>query len=96
MYRVECQQIASYEDFIEAFNKGLVERVGGKWNGNLNAFRDYLSWPEVVPYELEICGSSQCEQVLGRIQYGPRGESLWAVLKEILLGDAEWVSVKFS
>ncbi|PKN26494.1 MAG: hypothetical protein CVU65_05445 [Deltaproteobacteria bacterium HGW-Deltaproteobacteria-22] len=70
MYRVDCTKIASFEDFIEAFNKALIEPVGGKWNGNLDAFNDYLSWPDQTPYKLEILGASRCAQTLLILLFG--------------------------
>ena len=44
---------------------GFVELVGGKWNGNLDAFNDYLSWPEEEEYELELLDAASCVRNLG-------------------------------
>jgi len=42
---MDLGKVTSFADAIEAFNEGLIERCGGRWNGNLDAFNDYLSWP---------------------------------------------------
>ena len=46
-------------------NQGLVRDAGGEWNGNLDAFNDYLSWPDEESYELVFLGAEHCESVLG-------------------------------
>jgi hypothetical protein len=55
-YVVDLSAVVSWEDFIAAFNDGLIRPAGGSWNGNLNAFNDYLWWPEPHPYRLVIRG----------------------------------------
>ncbi len=64
MYEIDCRHINSYVDFIEAFNKAMIEPTGGKWNGKLVAFNDYLSWSVPNPYQLVILGSEHCAEVL--------------------------------
>ena len=95
IYQVDCRQINSYEDFIEAFNRALIEPAGGKWKGNLDAFNDYLFWPNVKPYRLEILGSSRCEQVLNNVAHERSGSPLWPMLKAILQDNQEQVAVEF-
>ena len=46
-------------------NKGFIRAVGGEWNGHLDAFNDYLSWPDEESYELVLLGAKHCENVLG-------------------------------
>jgi hypothetical protein len=96
MYQVDCRQINSYEDFIESFNRALFEPAGGKWKGNLDAFNDYLAWPKVIPYQLEILGSSRCAQVLSNVSCEQNGSNLWLKLQEILLKNKDRVSVEFN
>nr|WP_159063776.1 hypothetical protein [Thaumasiovibrio occultus] len=64
-YTIDCAQVMTFADFIEALNEGFVRSVGGEWNGNLDALNDYLFWPEVLPYTLELLGASQCRAALG-------------------------------
>ena len=59
------RNIKSYEDFISICNEGFIKSVGGKWNGHLDAFNDYLSWPEPNPYNIKIIGENNCKKVLG-------------------------------
>src|SRR4030095_4526423 len=51
--------------FVDAANAAFIEEAGGKWNGNLDAFNDYLSWPEEPLYELELLGAADCARNLG-------------------------------
>lgn len=53
-------------DFVEATNVGFVEQVGGKWDGSLDAFNDYLSWPEQEEYELQLLDAAGCARSLAR------------------------------
>jgi hypothetical protein len=49
---VDCQGVSSFEDFVTAMNEGFIRFVGAEWNGNLDAFNDYLKWPTENEYEL--------------------------------------------
>jgi hypothetical protein len=62
-YVVELSQVDSFADAIAAFNEGLIERCGGHWNGNLDAFNDYLSWPAEEGYRLVLRGADASEGV---------------------------------
>jgi hypothetical protein len=64
-FTVDARSVESFEDFVEAFNRGFVEHVGGTWNGNLDGFNDFLSWPQESHYELELLGSEASELNLG-------------------------------
>jgi len=64
-YILDLGDVESFEDFIEKCNKGFIESVGGKWNGSLDAFNDYLSWPEPNPYTLVLLGENSCRKALG-------------------------------
>jgi hypothetical protein len=58
---VNVSAAASWADFIAAFNKGFVREVGeDEWNGNLDAFNDYLWWPDEHPYRLIFRGWQTC------------------------------------
>jgi len=92
-YVVRVADVQSFEDFIAAFNEGFCRHVGGHWNGNLNAFNDYLSWPDEERYRLIFQGWSECASALVRMPYQPR-QSLCDVILEILfLQDNEYVEV---
>jgi hypothetical protein len=45
-YVVECGRVEDFQSFIQAMNDGFIDRIGGHWNGSLDAFNDYLSWPD--------------------------------------------------
>jgi hypothetical protein len=64
-YTIDGRGVRSFDDFVEATNVGFVQQVGGKWNGNLDAFNDYLSWPEEDEYELQLLNAAECARSLG-------------------------------
>jgi hypothetical protein len=64
-FSVDCTKVSSFAEFIEAINVGFIRPAGGEWNGNLDAFHDYLSWPNDETYELELLGQQNCSTVLG-------------------------------
>ena len=59
-YVVDVANVTSWEEFITAFNEGFVSTFGSEWNGNLDAFNDYLWWPDEHPYRLVIRGWQEC------------------------------------
>ena len=64
-FTIDGRRVRSFDDFIAATNAGFIEGVGGKWNGNLDALDDYLSWSEEEEYELEVLGAADCAVNLG-------------------------------
>lgn len=46
IFEIDGNDFANFNGFIGAFNRGFVSHVGGEWNGNLDAFSDYLSWAD--------------------------------------------------
>jgi hypothetical protein len=66
-YVVDLSHAASWADFIAAFNEGFVRPVGGgRWDGNLDAFNDYLWWPDEHPYRLVVRGWQSCAAAVNR------------------------------
>ncbi|HEV3120090.1 MAG TPA: hypothetical protein VGY58_23720 [Gemmataceae bacterium] len=59
-YVVDVSAAKSWADFIAAFNEGFVGPVGGDWDGHLDAFNDYLWWPQEHPYRLVVRGWQAC------------------------------------
>ena len=80
---VDVSTVASWEDFIAAFNSGFIHLVGGEWNGNLNAFNDYLYWPEDSHYRLVISGWQICHGAV-KDRMASDGRLVLDVIKEIL------------
>jgi len=66
-FSIDGREVKSFDEFVAATNAGLIESVGGKWNGNLDAFNDYLSWPEEQEYELELVDATGLAQRLGHV-----------------------------
>ena len=94
-YEVDCRQVQTYDDFVEAFNEAFIETLGGRWNGNLDAFNDYLSWPEETPYQLVIHGSDQCARALNYKAHARHERELWVALQEIFAENKERAYVVF-
>lgn len=65
-YVVDVSAVTSWSDFIAAFNDDFVRLVGGEWNGNLDAFHDYLYWPDEHPYRLVVHGWQQCAPLVNQ------------------------------
>ena len=60
-YRINLHDVRKMSAFVAAFNDGLIERAGGRWNGqSWDAFNDYLSWPPEESYSLLLDGWSHC------------------------------------
>lgn len=65
-YFVDLSAAHSWADFVAAFNDGFVRHVGGEWHGNLDAFNDYLWWPDEHPYRLVVRGWGACAADVNR------------------------------
>lgn len=94
-YEIDCREVRTYDDFVAVFNRAFIETLGGRWDGNLDAFNDYLSWPEEVPYRLVIVGSDRCAQVLNYKASDSHQKELWPLLQDILVDNNEWLRVLF-
>lgn len=46
VFDIDGNSFDDFDGFICEFNRGFVTQVGGQWNGNLDAFNDYLSWAD--------------------------------------------------
>ena len=64
-FTIDARRVRSFPEFVEAVNAGLIRPVGGEWHGNLDAFNDYLSWPDDEQYELVIVRADHCARALG-------------------------------
>lgn len=64
-FQIDGRNVRTFGDFIEAVNVGFVRPAGGEWRGNLDAFNDYLVWPDEEQYELELLGAESCAAALG-------------------------------
>ncbi|MBI1915189.1 MAG: barstar family protein [Planctomycetes bacterium] len=82
-YVVDVSAATSWAEFIGAFNQGFVRQVGGEWNGNLDAFNDYLWWPDEHPYRLVVRGWHLCASAVNQHETWDRRPVL-DVIAEIL------------
>lgn len=63
------------------FNNAFPDDLQIKWNGNLDAFNDYLSWPyqlSETKYQLRLKNSGHLKEVLG---YEATAERLESIVK---------------
>jgi hypothetical protein len=81
-YVVDVTQATSWQDVIAAFNEGFIRHVGGEWSGNLDAFNDYLWWPDEHPYRLVIRGWAACAHAVNTYKTW-NSRPVWEVLTEI-------------
>jgi hypothetical protein len=89
-YQINLAGVETFEDFVAAFNLGLIDSVGGHWNGNLNAFNDYLYWPEPHPYGLTLVGWQKCAETLAKFPaFG--GGTMLSVIEEIFADNPQAV-----
>jgi hypothetical protein len=51
VFEIDGGNFDDFEGFIREFNRVFVSHIGDKWNGNLDAFNDYLYWP-TTPYAI--------------------------------------------
>jgi len=63
-FTIDGRGVRSFDDFVEATNVGFIQQISGKWNGNLDAFNDYLSWPEDEEYEIQLVHAAECARSL--------------------------------
>ena len=82
-YQIHLAAVGTFSDVVNAFNVGMIDALGGHRNGNLDAFNDYLYWPEPHPYRLLLQGWDQCKAVLSKLP-APSGRSMLAEIEEIL------------
>jgi hypothetical protein len=45
VYVIDGRSFSDWKGLIEEFNRVLIRPNTGEWNGNLDAFYDYLYWP---------------------------------------------------
>lgn len=81
-YIVDISAAESWADFIAAFNEGFIRTFGGEWNGNLDAFNDYLYWPDEHPYRVVIHGWHERASAINR-HLAPDGRPVLDVVAEI-------------
>ena len=46
IYVIDGANFSDFARFVEECNRAFIRGFGGEWNGNWNAFHDYLSWTE--------------------------------------------------
>jgi hypothetical protein len=76
-YEIDCSSVSCFEDFIAAFNRAFPVDFGITWDGSLDAFNDYLSWPK-KKYQLNVKNSKALKSALG---YNATVERLEVLLK---------------
>jgi len=60
-YVIDLSTVNSWQDFVNAFNRDFIFPMGNaQWNGNLDAFNDFLWWPDEHPYRITLRGWSAC------------------------------------
>lgn len=55
-FTINLSNVDTLQGCIDAFNRDFCAHIGGHWNGNWNAFHDYLSWPDESSFGLRLSG----------------------------------------
>jgi hypothetical protein len=84
--------VSSWAEFTAAFNEGFVRPVGGEWDGNLDAFNDYLWWPDEHPYRIVVRGWAACAPAVNQHKTWD-GRSVMEVVAEIFRDNPQAVVV---
>lgn len=63
-FTIDGRNFNDFEGFIREMNRCFISLIGGNWNGNLDAFHDYLSWPN-QPYKIRWLSSLKSQSDLG-------------------------------
>lgn len=92
-YRINLAGVRSFDEFIGAFNAGMIRSIGGRWNGNLDALNDYLSWPEPDSYRLRLVDWNGCAKTLAQSE-SPDDRAVISAVREVF-ADNPHVSVTF-
>jgi hypothetical protein len=61
---LDVQRFGTLEEFCQEFNRVVFASELHKWQGNLDAFNDFLSWPP-APYTLEWRNSALSRERFG-------------------------------
>ncbi len=64
IFEIDGNNFKDFAGFVAEFNRGFVSHVGGQWNGNLDAFNDYLSWTD-APSIIRWSNSAKSRNDLG-------------------------------
>ena len=77
-YVVDGSGVRDFAGFVEQCNAAFIREVGGEWNGNLDAFNDYLSWPTPSPYRLVLLHAEAIREALGHAEHARHLEKVLA------------------
>jgi hypothetical protein len=64
VFEFNADSFDDFDGFIREFNRVFVSQLGTEWNGNLDAFNDYLYWPD-APYTIKWRKSWKSRRDLG-------------------------------
>ena len=81
-YQINLAGVETFRDFVAAWNAGMIESFGARWNGNLDAFNDYFYWPEPHPYRVVLIGWEHCAAILAKLP-APDGRMMLPNIEEI-------------
>jgi hypothetical protein len=82
-YVVDVSSANNWEEVIASFNRGIFHSLDAVWNGHLDAFNDYLYWPDEKPYRLIVRGWDECRTRLKSVLHWGKQPKL-DVIAEIL------------
>ena len=63
-YVIDGKNFQDFSGFVEEFNRVFISQFDSLWGGNLDAFNDYLSWPD-SNYRIEWTNAKLSRECLG-------------------------------
>ena len=82
VYVIDAANFDTFAGFVEECNRSFIRSFSGEWNGNLNAFNDYLCWSE-GEYVIVWKGAEKSRQDFER-ESRTTGRDLYPELLEII------------
>lgn len=92
-FDIDGKKVTDYTSFVSEMNQNFISKIEGNvgWNGNLDAFNDYLSWPD-TEFCVRIRNSDSVKQVLSKELKNNR--NVWEILIEIFKDNSDWAKLE--
>lgn len=92
VFEIDCRQVRSFSEFVAEVNLKFLSRIPTSipWNGNLDAFNDFLSWPG-RRYQVVLKGTAQLEKALSEKKNDDEELTLFDHVIDIFLSHSDLV-----
>ena len=84
VYIIDATNFDTFAGFVEECNRSFIRSFSGEWNGNLDAFNDYLWWSDPdTEYVLVWRGAEKSRRDF-ELESGKPGRKLYHTLIDII------------